>query len=267
MNAQLRNLFVVALAASLPLGLAAQSSSSSSSRPSSTANQPGSSERTGSTSGSKSSTESGSSTMRTPSTASSSTTGSDAGVGSIRRLNDDAAERQFTAKDLIGKEVYDNSGKRIGEVKDIVLASSTNPQLSSGLSKSEGLVSGDTSTTRSDSEKTRTASGSVGGVGASGSVTTREEGVSASGTAGGTTSTRAASNEIARQAQSMVGAMSENAVIISYGGFLGAGSSMLRVPLSQLNYDDSNRRITVNVAETELASLPESTETSRSAAE
>jgi sporulation protein YlmC with PRC-barrel domain len=177
------------------------------------------------------------------------------------------AERQFTAKDLIGKEVYDKAGKRIGEVKDVVLASSTNPQLSSGLSQSEGLISGDTSTTRSGSEKTRTASGSVGGVGASGSVTTDEKGVSASGTAGGTTRAGAAGNEIARQAQSMMGAMSENAVIISYGGFLGAGSSMLRVPLSQLNYDASNRRITVNVAETELASLPESTETSRSAAE
>jgi hypothetical protein len=72
---------------------------------------------------------------------------------------------------------------------------------------------------------------------------------------------------MARHAESMMGAMSENAVIVSYGGFLGAGSSLLRVPLSQLNYDTSNRRITVNVAETELSSLPEATETSRSAAE
>lgn len=65
----------------------------------------------------------------------------------------------------------------------------------------------------------------------------------------------------------MMGATSENAVIVSYGGFLGAGSSMLRVPLSQLNYDTNNKRITLNVADTDLSSLPEATETTRSAAE
>jgi sporulation protein YlmC with PRC-barrel domain len=189
-------------------------------------------------------------------------------VGSIRRLNDDAVERQFTAKDLIGKEVYDSSGKRIGEVKDVVLASSTNPQLSRAISQGTGMASADSSTSRESSGTTRTASGSVGGVGASGSVTTGEGRVGASGTLGGTSSAGATSgSEMARQAQSMMGAMSENAVIVSYGGFLGAGSSLLRVPVSQLNYDNTNRRITVNVAETELSSLPEATETSRSAAE
>jgi hypothetical protein len=70
-----------------------------------------------------------------------------------------------------------------------------------------------------------------------------------------------------REAQSMMGVSSENAVIVSYGGFLGAGNSMLRVPLSQLNYDAASRHITVNVTETELSSLPISTETTRSAAE
>lgn len=179
-------------------------------------------------------------------------------------MNEEAVERQFTAKDLIGKEVYDRSGKRVGEVKDIVLASSTNPQLASGLSKHGNVASTDASTTRSSTGTTRTASGSVGGVGASGSVTTGgESGVSASGTLGGTSVAGAA----ASHAQSMMGAMSENAVVVSYGGFLGAGNSMLRVPLSQLNYDTSEERITINVAESELSSLPEATETSRSAAE
>jgi hypothetical protein len=170
---------------------------------------------------------------------------------------------QFTAKDLIGKEIYDKSGKRIGEVKDVVLGSSVNPQLATGLSERGKVASVDTATTRSSTGTTRTATGSVGDVGATGSVTTSDRGVSASGTLGGTTSAGAAS----ARAQSMMGAMSENAVIVSYGGFLGAGNNMLRVPLSQLGFDASNERITVNVTESELSSLPEPTETSRSAAE
>jgi hypothetical protein len=185
------------------------------------------------------------------------------GTASIRRLNEDAVERQFTAKDLIGKELYDQAGKRIGEVKDIVLGSAGNPELASGLSKRGNMASADTSTSRSSTGTTRTASGSVGGVGATGSVSTSDSGVGVSGSLGGTGSARAAST----QAQSMMGSMSETAVVVSYGGFLGAGNSLLRVPLSQLNYDSSNERITINVAESELSSLPEASESSRSAAE
>ena len=189
---------------------------------------------------------------------------SGAGMGSLRRLNEDAVERQFTAKDLIGKELYDQSGKRIGEVKDILLGSSGNPQLASGLSKGGNVASVDSSTSRSSTGTTRTASGSVGGVGATGSVTTSESGgVGVSGSLGGTSSAGAASTH----AQSMMGSMSETAVVVSYGGFLGAGNSLIRVPLSQLNYDQSNERITINVSESELSSLPEASDTSRSAAE
>ena len=64
-----------------------------------------------------------------------------------------------------------------------------------------------------------------------------------------------------------MGAMSEDAVVVSYGGFLGAGNSLIRVPLSQLNFDASSKHFTINLAENELASLPESTESTRSAAE
>lgn len=254
MNSRIRNLLVVAMAAALPLSLSAQTPTASGST---------SSGATGTTRPSATTPSSQSSQTR-DATLSSSTTSGAGSVGSIRRLNEDAVERQFTAKDLIGKEVYDRSGKRVGEVKDIVLASSTNPQLASGLSKHGNVVSTDASATRSTTGTTRTTSGSVAGVGASGSVKTGgETGASASGTLGRTSSAGAA----ASHAQSMMGAMSENAVVISSGGFLGAGNSMLRVPLSQLNYDTAEERITINVAESELSSLPEATETSRSAAE
>lgn len=181
----------------------------------------------------------------------------------IRRLNDEALERQFTAKNLIGKEVYDRQGKRIGEVKDLVLASHLNPQLASGMTRSAGTT-GSTSTTATSTGTTRTASGSVGGVGATGSVTTGQSGVGVSGNIG---STGAAASALGSQAHSMMGSMSEPAAIISYGGFLGAGSNLLRVPLSQLNYDNNEQRITVSVSEDQLSSLPEWTDTSRSAAE
>ena len=65
----------------------------------------------------------------------------------------------------------------------------------------------------------------------------------------------------------MMGSMAENAVIVSHGGILGAGDSLIRIPLSQLNFDSSNEHITVNVSESEISSLSEATESSRSAAE
>lgn len=191
----------------------------------------------------------------------------------IRRLNDDALDHQFTAKDLIGKELYDRDGKRIGEVKDVVLASSTNPQLASSLSTRKEATSGNYTkeNSTSGSGTTRTASGSVGGVGATGSVRTDDSGVAVTGSAGrsrsGDTSGTSMASEMARHAGTMMGAMSEDAVVVSYGGFLGAGNSLIRVPLSQLNYDASHKHIMINIAESELASLPEITETTRSAAE
>jgi hypothetical protein len=204
-----------------------------------------------------------------------------ASAGKIQRINDSMVDRQFTAKDLIGKELYDNAGKRIGEVKDIVLASSVNPQLatgissksgasgSSGTSGSTGASTGSTSGTTT-AGTTRSASANIGGVGATGSVNTSDSGVTASGSLGGTNtagSSGSLGSDMARHASSMMGSMSESAVIVSYGGFLGAGNSLLRVPLSQLNYDASNQHITLNVAESELSSLPEASDMSRSAAE
>jgi hypothetical protein len=187
-------------------------------------------------------------------------------AGTIQRVNEDLADRQFTAKDLIGKELYDNGGKRIGEVKDIVIASSVNPQLASGLASKSGARSSSTSDSTT-AGTTRSATASAGGVGATGSVNTSDSGVTARGSLGETNTAASTGRDMARDAQSMMGAMSENAAIVSYGGFLGAGDDLLRVPLSQLSYDSSNERITINVTESELSSLPEASDVSRSVAE
>lgn len=259
MNSSLRSLLLAAMAAALPLSLAAQASSSSTSTSSSstkpTATSPSTAKPAGSTSSSP-----------TYGATTASTAGSKGSASNISRLSDDVLERQFTAKNLMGKEVYDSRGKRIGEVKDVVLASNANPQLASGMkSMKKGDTAASTSTTRTDTGATRTASGSVGGVGATGSVDTTGSGLAVSGSVGSTGTTGAGS--MAQHAQSMMGAMSDTAVVVSYGGFLGAGNDLLRIPISQLTYDQTNHRITVNVGEAELSSLPEWSETSRSAAE
>lgn len=192
------------------------------------------------------------------------------GAGSIQRLNDRSLENQFTAKDLIGKELYDRQGKRIGEIKDIVLASSSNPQLASNLSTKAGMHSSYTADTSATGTGTkRTATGSVGGATATGSVTTSESGVAVSGTTGrkGTADLSGTARDLSRGAEALMGAGSEDAVVVSFGGFLGAGNSLLRVPLSQLSYDASNKHITISMAESELSSLPEEKDMSRSAAE
>lgn len=51
-------------------------------------------------------------------------------------------------------------------------------------------------------------------------------------------------------------------VVVAYGGFLGMGSEMLRVPISELSYDYSNDRIVLNVSQQELRSLTSSSSSS-----
>jgi hypothetical protein len=245
MNPSLRKILVASLTAAIPLTLAAESSTSSSTRP-----MPDTSRDTTHSSAS----------LSMPSSSSSSTA-----AGSIQRVTDKSLDHQFTAKDLIGKELYDRQGKRIGEVKDIVLASSSNPELATNLSSKAAMRAGSASADTTSTGTTRSTTSSVGGPSA---TTTSSTGgsVAASRTAGSADVSGVAA-DLSRRADAMLSSASEDAVIVSYGGFLGAGNSLLRVPFSQLNYDASSRHITINMAESELSSLPESKDMSRSAAE
>jgi hypothetical protein len=65
----------------------------------------------------------------------------------------------------------------------------------------------------------------------------------------------------------LTGMMSGPAAVVSVGSTFGMGGKLLQIPLSQLNYDQSNQRITMSVAQSDLTSLLQSGETSRSAAE
>lgn len=68
-----------------------------------------------------------------------------------------------------------------------------------------------------------------------------------------------------------MGALSSTgpAAIISAGGMLGLGDSMIRVPLSQLSYDADEDRVTLNITRDQLSSITdeEGRETSTRAAE
>lgn len=215
----------------------------------------------------------------------------------IERVTQDAIDRQVTAKALIGKNVYDNQGQRVGEVKDVVLDTSSVPQLASAFSGRHSDADRNSSSTSSSGmgsgagSSARTSSaGSMGSTdgstsGSMGSSTTGStgtmSGTSRSGTSGSGYASTSGSSEASRSTSgnglrgsigsgisSAMSALSGSgpAAIISSGGFLGVGNDLVRVPLSQLSYDSGNDRLTLSVSRSELTSITEGS-SSRSAAE
>ncbi len=269
MNSRLRILALVATVGALPLALQAQSGNAGTSSPR-TSPSSGSSDNSASTSSTRSGDmPSSSSTPSSTYSGAGSTSGSSlssansTGITNIHRISSAALDRQFTAKDLIGKDVYDNQNKKVGEVKDVVLDSSQSRQLASALSMKAGRHSGRVG--NSDAS----ASGSMGNGTASGSVGVGNASVSGSvntGMADNDTDAGRSSDRSRMDGDHPRWGHSEPSAIISYGGFLGMGDNLLRVPISQLNYDSAQDRLTLNVTETELSSLKTS-DTSRSAAE
>lgn len=180
-------------------------------------------------------------------------------------MSENSIERQFTAKALIGKDVYDNSGKKVGEVRDVVLDSSRAPQLASALSMRNG--------SRSSSSAGMSATGTAGVNSHSSGATTADTSANA-GTSGAdvaSTNTRVGVSGSLGSASADLpafgaGSSNEPAAIVSYGGFMGAGGTLFRVPLSQLRYDSAKDHIALNVSDSELSSLKNS-DTSRGAAE
>ncbi len=188
------------------------------------------------------------------STAHGSASGS-AGVGSLQRVTKDSLEHQLTAKGLIGKNVHDSSGEKIGEVEDIVLDASQLSQLASAFM--------DRDSDRSSATRSTAA-------GASGTYAAGAAGDGASATAGRTGSASARSDLGAAASSMISGAMSSGpAAIVSAGGVLGLGQDLIRVPLSQLSYDANEDRVTLNVSRDQISSItnPDADTSSSRAAE
>lgn len=191
---------------------------------------------------------------------------------SISRVDKNSIDQQFTATDLIGKDVYDNGGQKIGQVKDIVLGSAAGSHLamalatgstdtgSSGSSEYGTSGTAGSSSTRGSTTGTATrgTTGTDSGSSMASTGSTGSGSASRSGSSTGTGAVGGADSSWASQAQgALSGVTSEPAAIVSVGGFMGMGDNMVRVPLSQLNYDQSNQQLTVAISQSELASLTE----------
>jgi hypothetical protein len=178
---------------------------------------------------------------------------------SISRVDKNSIDQQFTATDLIGKDVYDNGGQKVGQVKDIVLGSAAGSHLAMALATGSSDADSSGSSDYATSNTTGTSTG-----GASAATTTRGSTATDSGSSMASTGNAGAGSSDtgrnwASEAQgALSGLTSEPAAIVSVGGFMGMGDNMVRVPLSQLNYDQSNQHLTVAISQSELASLTES---------
>lgn len=282
MNQSLRNLAFAALAAALPLVVSAQSSTSGSSTGTSQsgssqsgATQSGTRQADTNRTGTRDSGTRDSTTSTTPSSSASwsSTAGSSSAQGSIARIKSDAIDRQFTATDLIGKEVYDNGGEKVGEVKDVVLGSAAGSHLAMAFasgkddrSTSQTGATGSTYGSTSGSTSSDVSTRSTGST----STGTRTAGTASTGTRSTTSGTMddigSAMKDMGSKAHAaMSGLTAEPAAIVSVGGFMGMGDNLIRVPLSQLNYDSSNERLTIAMSQNEISSLAEPSESGAAA--
>ncbi len=189
---------------------------------------------------------------------------SSSGHANIQRVTKDSIDRQLTAKALIGKNVYDSQGEKLGEVEDVVLDGSGARQLATAFSSRQ--ADGDRARATSDSIATTPATGLPGN-------TYPAAGAERSTTAGSTARSEArgamtdlanAANDVGASMQTALGGGA--AAIISSGGLF-SRNELVRVPLSQLNYDAGNDRITLNVSRSEFSSLTEPSDTARGAAE
>ncbi|HVU15424.1 MAG TPA: PRC-barrel domain-containing protein [Candidatus Didemnitutus sp.] len=204
----LHSLTAVLVAFSLPLGLAAQSSRT----PPSPANQ--------------APTNPGSRPDATMPDA-----GDNMANGQVEHITKSTLDDELTAKDLIGKAVYDRNDKKIGKVSDLVLGNQ-NSALSGASASGHGWMhssesNGSTNTATSASSSNYSATGS-------------------SGTANGMTS-NGANSSAAMSTES-----GQPYVVIEQGNLLLGNRDFIRVPLTELSYDSSQKHLKLDLTENEL---------------
>ncbi|HVU22730.1 MAG TPA: PRC-barrel domain-containing protein [Opitutus sp.] len=220
MNSLLRSLSIIAVAASLPIAVSAQSHTGNASDASGMGNTNAGRAGNGANNGVYTpATANGSNNRNTTNrtsaygnqTAMAAAPGTTLGIQAISRH---ALDQQLTAGALTGKAVYDNQGKRVGKVKDVALDYATAPQLASSLS------------------------GSGAGQTSSGANTTTDMGTESGAADAGVSAT-------------LYGA----AAVITPAGSLKEGNKLITLPLSQLNYDKSKDRLTVGLSSQDLTNL------------
>ena len=135
----------------------------------------------------------------------------------VQRLAEHAARDQFTARDLLGKDVVDRDGEKLGQVIDIELGAGFPAALASALGQSRSAPEPRSSPRPRDA------------------------------------ATPANSTPVDRA--TTADQPTEAAVIIQAGSILGIGGELMRAPASLLRLDEENDRLVLEVRKSELDSM------------
>ncbi|BET65421.1 hypothetical protein ASA1KI_03390 [Opitutales bacterium ASA1] len=161
-----------------------------------------------------------------------------ASTSSIRAVPDDELENRLTAENVIGKDVVDVRGDKIGSVKDISLGSAL-----------DGVVGKEARATdrRSDSTLATTPGASTTNTG------------TMAGSTMGRTSTSSSSSDFDRTRNSfgsaIAGMNDQVEVFVSVGGVMGVGSSLVSIPFSQLEWNAEEEHFRLDISQDEIRAI------------
>ncbi len=165
----------------------------------------------------------------------------------VGRTTEQQVDQQLTAKDLLGKDIYDSAGEEIGPVVDVILAGKASPSLKTALSDNDREASANYDSTNAIDPETGSATYAAADPNTANDIGDNEDEFGDE------------VSETARDLQNrMAGMMANNdeaCAVVSYGGLMGIGNDLLIVPISALNYDRNSDQVTLNVNETELDAM------------
>ena len=151
-------------------------------------------------------------------------TSSHASSPPVRRATEVTLDQQVTAKDLIGREVYDRQNDHIGEIVDVALGGVVPVELKHALAKNKD---GYAPTQRDATDRQHQPE-----------------------------PTKPSDRERDDQpGKERVQAFATSTVFISVGGVLGVGADLVRAPLSALRYDRRHDHIVLDLSSEELRSV------------
>lgn len=140
-----------------------------------------------------------------------------------RRVTKEMLKTPFTARHLIGKPVYDQSGKRIGDVRDVIPGG---PPPASPAAGRPATPAAEAQSRPGPLGSDRVADGGNATAGAEPGSGTRQD-----------------------------SSAEESALIIRTGGFAGFGAVLLHIPMSQVSVDAATDRLVLTLSPAELEQL------------
>lgn len=188
-------------------------------------------------------------------------------MSNVQRTTEQTVDRELTAKDLLGKNVYDSSGDEIGAIVDVVLpnqnagtlAQALSDQKSSNSSRGSASDNGNRYSNPNSSSTTGNPSSSSSNSMNGTSSSSDRYANSGAGTYDSSSSARGSSSNSYSSGTSNYSSTSSDSnapcAIISYGGFLGMNNTLVKVPISSLNFDSNKDHLVLNVTKQQLDGL------------